>query len=416
MSLVAVRHIQFRQGERHKLLVDAQTGIPLYYPSLFITTQVRAVGASVSTVQASLTALKVLYAWQTDQRINLEVLFSSGNVLRLEEITSLVGFSARMLREERPQKAYKVVRMRLKAGRAVTCNISNVAAQTQFLRLSTIGKYLGFLAETLRVGRPSCLANTPVSEMVERINAYRPKTTQLTAVDRDEKGLGLKVVDDVLEYLRPGHPQNPFADQAVQQRNHLIVTLLRYLGIRRGELLNLRVEDVDFSKSTISIVRRADTPLDSRRHQPLVKTKPRRIPINDALQKALSDYILRCRACCRRAKKHPYLLVTHKIGPSQGSPMSNSSFGKLMATVQGMSHEFSAIHAHAFRHTWNYDFSCIADAAGNITPEQEQKMRAYLMGWSETSNTAVTYNRRHTKELAAQAALKFQGTLKLKKE
>lgn len=416
MSLVAVRHIQFRQGERHKLLVDAQTGIPLYYPSLFITTQVRAVGASVSTVQASLTALKVLYAWQTDQRINLEVLFSSGNVLRLEEITSLVGFSARMLREERPQKAYKVVRMRLKAGRAVTCNISNVAAQTQFSRLSTIGKYLGFLAETLRVGRPSCLANTPVSEMVERINAYRPKTTQLTAVDRDEKGLGLKVVDDVLEYLRPGHPQNPFADQAVQQRNHLIVTLLRYLGIRRGELLNLRVEDVDFSKSTISIVRRADTPLDSRRHQPLVKTKPRRIPINDALQKALSDYILRCRACCRRAKKHPYLLVTHKIGPSQGSPMSNSSFGKLMATVQGMSHEFSAIHAHAFRHTWNYDFSCIADAAGNITPEQEQKMRAYLMGWSETSNTAVTYNRRHTKELAAQAALKFQGTLKLKKE
>ena len=236
MSLVAIRHIQFRQGERHKLLVDAQTGIPLYYPSLFITTQVRAGGASVSTVQASLTALKVLYAWQTDQGINLEVLFASGKVLRLEEITSLVGFSARMLREERPQKAYKVVRMRLKAGRAVTSNISNVAAQTQFSRLSTIGKYLGFLAETLRVGRPSCLANTPVSEMVERINAYRPNTTQLTAVDRDEKGLDPKVVDDVLEYLRPGHPQNPFTDQTVQQRNHLRVAmpLIGQMRVRRA--------------------------------------------------------------------------------------------------------------------------------------------------------------------------------------
>lgn len=416
MSLLAIRHIQFRQGERHKLLVDAQTGIPLYYPSLFITTHVRAGGASVSTLQASLTALKVLYAWQKDQGINLEVLFSSGKVLRLEEITSLVGFSARLLREERPQKASKVVRMRLKAGRAVTCNISNVAAQTQFSRLSTIGKYMGFLAETLRVGRASRLDGTPVSEMVERINAYRPKTTQPTAVDRDEKGLDLKVVDDVLEYLRPGHPQNPFTDQTVQQRNHLIVTLLRYLGIRRGELLNLRVEDVDFSKSTISIVRRADSPLDSRRHQPLVKTKPRRIPINDALQKVLSDYILRCRACCRRAKKHPYLLVTHKAGPSKGSPMSNSGFGKLMAIVQGMSCEFSAIHAHAFRHTWNYEFSCIADAAGNITPEQEQKMRAYLMGWSETSDTSVTYNKRHTKEKANQAALAFQRALKFRKE
>lgn len=416
MSLVAIRHIQFRQGERHKLLVDAQTGIPLYYPSLFITTQVRARGASVSTVQASLTALKVLYAWQTDQGINLEVLFSSGKVLRLEEITSLVGFSARMLREERPQKAYKVVRMRLKAGRAVTSNISNVAAQTQFSRLSTIGKYLGFLAETLRVGRAGRLADTPVSEMVERINAYRPNTTQLTAVDRDERRLDPKVVDNVLEYLRPGHPQNPFTDQTVQQRNHLIVTLLRYLGIRRGELLNLRVEDVDFSKSTISIVRRADSPLDCRRHQPLVKTKPRRIPINDALQKALSDYILRYRGCCRRAKKHPYLLVTHKAGPSLGSPMSNSSFGKLMAIVQGMTSEFSAVHAHAFRHTWNYDFSCVTDAAGNITPEQEQKMRAYLMGWSETSDTSVTYNKRHTKEKATQAALAFQQALRLRKE
>ncbi|MCH4871107.1 hypothetical protein [Pseudomonas sp. TMW22089] len=91
---LATRHLQFRQGERHKLLVNAQTGIPLYYPSLFITTQVRAVGASVSTVQASLTALKVLYAWQTDQGINLEVLFSSGCSGQLIPDTTLSFFSA----------------------------------------------------------------------------------------------------------------------------------------------------------------------------------------------------------------------------------------------------------------------------------------------------------------------------------
>lgn len=416
MTLLAIKHIKFQQGERHKVLVDAQTGIPLYYPSLFITTQVRAGGFSVSTVQASLSALKVLYAWQADQGLNLEALFSAGKLLRLEEITSLVGFSARPLREERRQKNAKLVLLRLNAGRTVTRGIANVSAQTQFTRLSTISKYLGFLAETLRVGRTSCVSDSQVGVMVERINAYRPKVTNLTSVDRDEKGLDLKVVDEVLEYLRPGHPQNPFADKGVQQRNHLIVTLLRYLGIRRGELLNLRVEDVDFSKSTISIVRRADSPLDSRRHQPLVKTKPRKIPINDALQQLLSDYILRCRACFRQARRHPYLLVAHKAGPSQGSPLSNSSFGKLMATVQGMAHEFAAIHAHAFRHTWNYDFSCITDAVGSVTPDQEQKMRAYLMGWSETSNTAVTYNKRHTREKAAQAALEFQGTLKRKKE
>ncbi|PRA54703.1 MULTISPECIES: site-specific integrase [Pseudomonas] len=412
MSLLAIRHVQFRQGERHKLLVNAQTGIPLYYPSLFITTQIRACGFSVSTVQASLTALKVLYAWQAVRGINLEASFSAGNLFRLEDITSLVGFSARLLSEERPRTTVKVVRLRLNAGRAVTRSVNNVSAQTQFSRLSTISKYLGFLAETLRVGRTSLLADGAVSEMVERINAYRPKSSQLTAVDRDEKGLDQKVVDEVLERLRFGHPKNPFADNGVQQRNHLIVTLLRYLGIRRGELLSLRVEDVDFGRSTLSIVRRPDSPLDSRRHQPLVKTKPRKIPINDVLQKALSDYIFRFRASFRLARKHPYLLVTHKAGPTQGSPMSNSSFGKLMATVQGMAHDFAAIHAHAFRHTWNYDFSCVTDAAGNMTPEQEQKARAYLMGWSETSGTAITYNKRHTKEKAAKAALEFQRALK----
>lgn len=416
MSLLAIRHVQFRQGERHKLLVNAQTGIPLYYPSLFITTQVRAGGFSVSTVLGALTALKVLYAWQAERGINLEASFSSGTLLRLEDITSLVGFTARPLNVARPRKTFKVVRLRLKAGRAVTSSVVNVAALTQFARLSTIAQYLGFLAETLRVGRTCSLADSAVSEMVARINAYRPKLSQLTAVDRDEKGLDLRVVDEVLEYLRPGHPHNPFADKVVQQRNHLIMVLLRYLGIRRGELLNLRVEDVDFSKSTLSVVRRPDSPLDSRRHQPLVKTKQRAIPINDALQKALSDYILQCRASFRQARKHPYLLVTHKSGPTQGSPMSNSSFGKLMSTVQGMTHDFAAIHAHAFRHTWNYDFSCTTDAAGNVSPEQEHKMRAYLMGWSETSSTAVTYDKRHIKEKAAKAALGFQEALKIRKE
>ncbi|WP_223507871.1 tyrosine-type recombinase/integrase [Pseudomonas sp. BF-B-25] len=416
MTLLAIRHIKFQQGERHKVLVDAQTGIPLYYPSLYITTQVRAGGCSVSTVHASLSAIKVLYAWQAHQSLNLEALFSTGRLLRREEITSLAGFCTRLLRTERRQKKQKVIALSLKAGRAVSLATPNVSAQTQFARLSTLSKYLGFLAETLQIGRDSCDADNRVGEMVERINAYRPKVTNLASVDRDEKGLHLTLVDQVLEYLRPGHPQNPFADKGVQQRNHLIVTLLRYLGIRRGELLNLRVEDVDFTKSTISIVRRADSPFDNRRHQPLVKTKPRKIPINDALQQLLSDYIFQFRARFRQAKKHPYLLVAHKSGPSQGSPISNSSFGKLMAMIQGMTHEFAAIHAHAFRHTWNYDFSRFTDEAGNVPPEQEQKMRAYLMGWSETSNTAATYNKRHIKEKASKAALAYQRVLKSKKE
>ncbi|TWR50696.1 tyrosine-type recombinase/integrase [Pseudomonas rhodesiae] len=416
MTLLAIKHIQFRHGERHKLLVSAQTGIPLYYPSLFITTHVRAGGFSVSTVQGALAAIKVLYAWQASQGINLEALFSTGRLLQREEITSLVAFSARLLREERRQRTTKVHTLKLNAGRTVARNTCNVGAQTQFTRISTISKYLGFLAETLRDGRVSSASERQVSAMVERLNACRPKVSNISAVDRDERGLDLDVVDQVLEYLWPDHPQNPFSSKGVQQRNYLIITLLRYLGIRRGELLNLRVEDVDFSKGVIKIVRRADSPLDSRRHQPLVKTAQRNIPINDILQKKLSDYILHCRASFRQAKKHPYLFVAHKAGPTQGNPLSNSSFGKFMATIQGIANGFEIIHAHAFRHTWNYAFSKIVDEAGAMTPEQEQKVRAYLMGWSETSHTVNTYNKRHIKEKAAKALLEYQRALKNKKD
>ncbi len=37
-----------------------------------------------------------------------------------------------------------------------------------------------------------------------------------------------------------------------------MILLLFYLCIRGGELLNIRIQDVDFSTNRISIVRRAD--------------------------------------------------------------------------------------------------------------------------------------------------------------
>ncbi|HIE3934536.1 TPA: hypothetical protein ACXNHW_005608 [Pseudomonas aeruginosa] len=38
----------------------------------------------------------------------------------------------------------------------------------------------------------------------------------------------------------------------------------------------------------------------------------------------------------------------------------------------------------------------------------EEKIRSYLMGWEETSGTARTYNKRHTKQKAAEAVLALQ--------
>jgi hypothetical protein len=51
------------------------------------------------------------------------------------------------------------------------------------------------------------------------------------------------------------------------------------------------------------------------------------------------------------------------------------------------------------RHSWNTRFSELADKR-QISAEVEKKVRSRAMGWSETSNTAATYTRRHVEREA----------------
>jgi len=410
-----VRHFTLQDGERYKLPVDANSGIPLYYPSLYITAHIRGSGHSVSTIQSVITALKVMYAWLDYYNLDIEGRFRRSQLLDHNEVISLRDFSRNPLGQECAPA--KVVRLPVKGqGTAVVGRLAAVSSETQYNRMTHIADYLKFLAEILTSGRQGSGLSKEIDSMWKRIKAHRPKKRGRAGNDRDDKGLDLGLVDRVLEYLQPGHAENPFHDEGVQLRNGLVVTLLRHLGIRRGELLNIRVEDIDFTTNELRIVRRADSALDHRTYQPLVKTLGRSLIISPLLAQKLSQYVMKSRSGFPRAKRHPYLFVTHKAGPWQGEPLSNSGFGKLMKVLQGMAEDMGSVHAHAFRHTWNYDFSCRLDQSGaDISPEREEQMRSYLMGWSETSGTAATYNRRHIKEKAKAASLDFQKRLNGKK-
>ncbi|RFQ10225.1 site-specific integrase [Pseudomonas sp. ATCC 13867] len=60
----------------------------------------------------------------------------------------------------------------------------------------------------------------------------------------------------LLEVTRPDAPQNPWVDDFARCRNALIVDWLYYLGLRRGELLSLRVSDIDFRRCVVHVFRR----------------------------------------------------------------------------------------------------------------------------------------------------------------
>lgn len=412
--IYSTKHIILSDGERYKLLVKADTGIPLYYPTLYITSQIRGGGQSVSTIQSFITSLKVLLRWSNHYSVDIQERFSRKEFLTLQEVESLRDFCKKPLKEKIPEKSNVIALKRTREGArmAMPKKPLGVYSHTQYTRMTFIADYLKWLAEILTKNQHDRTDRNHISSMYKRIKAHRPKKKRRANRDRDEKGVDLKIVDQVMEALKPGHEKNPFHDPGVQVRNALILAMLRFLGIRRGELLNLRVEDIDFVSNEVFIFRRPDSQLDPRTYQPLAKTLERTLLINDKLAEKLSNYVTKVRSKSPQARRHPYLFITHKAGPYQGAPLSNSGFGKLMKEVQGISENFAGVHAHSFRHIWNYSFSVLLDTSkGEVSSEREEQMRSYLMGWADGSGTAATYNRRHIKEKAKEAILEHQKNM-----
>ena len=387
---ISLRRFRGSEGERFSVLVDGQ-GMPLFYPTLFSTWVLRASSQAANSITNTLNALKAVCAWEARVGIELESLFLQGKLLDHNQIRDLCDFLQRSLISN---EVTTVTSIRQKP------NVVN--ASIHYFRISTAARYLKFLAHRVAPH----LDDVVVNKMVDTIKAHRPGKPKKSDPDRDEIHLSDEAVQAIEAALRPGSYDNPARDSGVQLRNALMFFILKLTGVRRGELLNLRIGDINFGNNTMSVIRRPDSNLDTRKHQPTAKTLPRRLRIAPALIGKISDYVKDIRSKVPGAKRHDYLFVTHKAGPTQGAPMSIGAFSKWMGQIADVA-EGAGFHAHALRHNWNYQFSRLAEQKG-MSPEEEEKTRSYWMGWSETSGTAGTYNRRHTKEKAQQAGLELQ--------
>lgn len=402
---LSIRHICFDGGERYMLLAD-EDGMPLYYPTLYITVVVRGNSKAANTIQNTLTAIKALYTWQSYAEVDLEARFSCGHLLEEPEVHALRDFLQQPLRAGKPVR--KVISITPSARRPNT-----VSLKVQYSRMTVIADYLAFLAK--QFPQKSEEHKKCIERMASQIRANRPKISNKSAKGRDEIHLDDGLLDRLEEVLKPGSEINPATNIGVQVRNALMFCILRVTGMRRGELLNLKIEDIDFSANTMSVIRRPDSKGDVRTYQPVAKTRERKVPIDPLLTGHIHDYVLKHRSKVPGSKKHGYLFVTHRSGPSCGRPLSISGFSKFIREIRNIATEFKGIHAHALRHSWNYTFSKLCDEKG-LTPEREEKLRSYLMGWSETSGTAATYNKRHIKEEAGKSVLELQERYFAKKK
>jgi integrase len=219
-------------------------------------------------------------------------------------------------------------------------------------------------------------------------------------------------------------PRNPFTDPSIRLRNAIIFGLLRYTGMRRGELLSLRIDQFDFGNEPLVWVRRnQDDHCDSRRHQPVAKTKERPLPMPGALAAQIQGYVMNHRANVAPARKHPYLLVSHRKGRTFGTPLSQSALGnQIMQKMRQVDPAFSCFHPHAFRHHFNYELSrridehnaqarkSPVDGLKPITDANELDMRAFLNG-QRSRASGLPYNQRHIRESSDKAMRNLQNAI-----
>jgi len=407
-----VRVAVFADGERFPLLLGPH-GAPLYEPTLFVVSELRMKNLAANTIANALRALQLFLAFLESERIDLRERLSDGSVLNLQEVEALaqacrrplgafsvvVGSEGGTMASAQPRAQLERLRSRLPS--AAEDAVTPAVTAT---RLQCIRNYVAWLAEVHLAQRAATLQHrrdlrAAVDAFRQALDARMPSG----GASQEREGVPPEIRSRLLEVTRPYAPQNPWVDVFARCRNSLIVDWLYHLGLRRGELLSIRVSDIDFRRGVVRVSRRPDAPDDPRRNQPVVKTRARELPLSPVLLDATRHYIVELRAARPQARKHEFLFVA-----ASGAPLSMPALAKVFTVLRAKIPDLpDDLTPHVLRHTWNDRFSEEMDH--NKVPEDtERKARSYLMGWSETSGTAAVYTRRHVREKAKRVSLDLQ--------
>jgi len=88
--------------------------------------------------------------------------------------------------------------------------------------------------------------------------------------------------------------------------------------------------------------------------------------------------------------------------------MSHEAVEKVFTTLRKEFPELpNNLSSHILRHTWNDNYSVQMDK-NRVNATDEIRTRSYLMGWSQTSGTAVRYTQRSTRSRAAEHSRAMQ--------
>lgn len=213
---------------------------------------------------------------------------------------------------------------------------------------------------------------------------YKPLLTHLGA--REQREFAVKV-------RRERHQPATLTDTQVGQvldatgnrRDRLFIRLLAETGLRAGEALGLRHEDLDFAGRAVRVRKRTNE------NSARAKTKERQIPTSSGLLRLYSDYLHRDYGewdC-----DYVFIILS---GISAGHAWNYNSLNSLVRRLRQETDLYFT--PHTFRHTF---------ATNLLRQGVRMEIVQYLMGHSSVATTSDTYA--HLKAEDARRALEATG-------
>jgi integrase len=409
-----IRTTTFENGERMPILVHVESGLPVFDACVYATTEVRPKSGSSATIDQALRGVQFLLSFADSREIDLRGRFTSGQFLALHELDDLVRMAYKPMggpsEHWRPNGVIASVPKEATLDRVlkralISKDASQVSIGTASIRLYYVRVYLEWLGHSLAGKICTTLEQkTSYLEALRECLGWLRARTPVARRESTRQGLSNDQKDCLVEVIDPAHETNPWTGDFIRDRNRLLVLWGLGTGLRRGELLGLRIRLIDFRKNMAAIMRRPDDKHDPRKYQPNTKTRQRSIGISEELAYLTHQHIVKLRSKIKGAQKHDFLFVAEDTG----RPLSLAALSKVFRTLREKHPGVSeTISSHILRHTWNEDFSDVADEAG-LSEGDERRARVHAMGWSETSTSANHYLKRRTKRQAAAASIRIQ--------
>lgn len=412
----AIEWVRLQSGERLPVLVRRASGLPIEALTYWISASERPLNKAAATLEKRLRHLMFLYLWADARGASPEHIVQSPGFLTLEQLNDLDRFCRQNLAQAISEASVAVCgdEKIIPITRVASAGARSFGHADVGSRLAAIHSFLNYVSfsHVARLEPSSDLRNEYqkrrefiLDVLHERARSFYVKPTTVRA----REGLSGDARAALLSVIESGAPGNPWQPK-VRRRNELIVRLMYELGLRRGEILCLRVSDVKVTPDSgvLTIVRRPQDPIDPRQPKPQVKTLGRELPLASGLRDLFLSYLSE-RRMLSGARKHPFLFVSS----ANGSPLSYWNLTTVFRSLRKCDGVPSDITAHVLRHDWNERFSEMSDAASPLRSAadaaKEERLRAYLMGWATTS-TAANYTKRWARESANRRILEMQAS------